>query len=126
MPNKVFCGLCGNEIIPPKGTRSTALSREQQQGAHDSCIKQRQELVNKHRVHPNIEFTTKIEALIEIHPELEETKTMKKYRKREKTMNKELEELFPYLRGKAEEKRKKAEEKKKKAGEKEELNVGGG
>ena len=95
-----ICGLCGEEIIAPKGTRSTALSREQEQGAHDDCINEQHEIMQKHQVHPNLEFTTKIDAIIELHPEIEATKAMIDYRMREVQMKKELYKAFPYLKQK--------------------------
>ena len=118
MANKIICGLCGEEIIAPKGTRGNVLGREQQQGAHDGCVKTHQELILKHQIHPNAEFAAKISALIKLHPELETTKMMMDYRVREIALNKEVDEAFPYL----EQQKQKAEEEakaKKEAEEKE-------
>jgi len=115
---KVICGLCGEAIIAPKGTRGTELSREQQQGAHDSCVETHQELILKHQIHPNAEFAAKISALLKLHPELESTKTMMDYRVREIALNKEVDAAFPYL--KLKQQKQKAEEEAKAKANKEE------
>ena len=118
MVNKIICGLCGEEIEAPKGTRGTALSREQEQGAHDSCVKTHQDLIIKHQIHPNAEFAARISALLKLHPELETTKTMMDYRAREIALNKEVDEAFPYL--KLKQQKQKAEEEAKAKANKEE------
>ena len=116
MANKIICGLCGEEIEAPKGTRGTALSREEEQGAHDGCVETHQELILKHQIHPNAEFAARISALIKLHPELESTKTMTDYRVREIALNKEVDEAFPYI----EQQKQKAEEEAKAKAKKEE------
>jgi len=112
---QVHCGLCGELIEAPKGTRKRALSREQQQGAHDECLKKQHKIMANHKIHPDVEVMALFRGLVELHPEVEQTKPVFEYRNREDEMREELHKTFPYLKKREEELeklRENAEEKK--------------
>ena len=115
--NVILCGLCGEPIIAPKGVRKGELSREQEQGIDDKCLEERHKIMEKHGIHPDVEVMALFRGLIELHPEVEQSKPVFEYRNREDEMKEELYKTFPYLKKKEEELeklRKKAEEKVKK------------
>jgi len=103
----ILCGLCGEEIASPKGLRTGLrtgrLSNEQGMGAHESCMRKKQEIMNKHGANPNIEFQSQVRGLLELHPEVEHTKSVFDYRNREDEMKEEMLREFPYLKKKADE-----------------------
>lgn len=120
--NVILCGLCGNEITTPKGVRKGRLSNDQSAGTHGSCREKQQEIMGRHGVNPNIEFGARIEGLLVLHPEVEQTKPVFDYRNREDEVKEELYKEFPHLKkmaDAAEKAKKKAERAKaKKANEK--------
>jgi len=111
--NVILCGLCGEEIASPKGLRTGRLSNEQGMGAHESCMGKQQEIMGRHGVNPNIEFQSRVRGLLELHPEVEQSKPVFDYRNREDEAKEELYKTFPYLKKKvdeAEKAKKKVEE----------------
>ena len=59
--------------------------------------------MREHGVHPNIEFQAQVMGLLELHPEVEQTKPVFDYRNREDAMKEGLYKQFPYLKAKADE-----------------------
>ena len=111
----VYCNLCGEPIEPPKGVRRGELSKDEEQGAHiDKCLKKQYEIMANHGINPNAEVMALLRGLIEMHPEVQQSKPVFEYRNREDEMKEELYKTFPYLKKKEEELeklRKKVEEK---------------
>ena len=108
----VECSLCGLPIEAPKGTRSGALTQEQQQMVHAKCAQKREAIGGKYNIGGNIELITVLNALVRAHPRLGRSKIMREYRGRVKLAKAELGQEFPYLELKKEMDRKEAAENK--------------
>ena len=112
MNEKRICSLCGNEITKEKGMNHKAYLYALQQGAHISCLRIHEGIMREHRISSNDYLKAIIDGLFQLSPELEETKSLKEYKSRQRKATEEIEEKFPYLK---ELKEKKKEEAKKEA-----------
>lgn len=99
---EVLCGLCGEKIKRPKGTREGELSPQEKLGVHKSCVDKHTEIMKKHNLSPNIETITLLRGLIELHPEVEQSKAVFDYRNRQDMAREELYKEFPGLEDKKE------------------------
>ena len=122
MNEKRICELCGNEITKGKGMNQKAYLYALQQGAHISCLRIHEGIMREHRISSNDYLKAVIDGLFQLSPELEETKSLKEYKSRERKATEEIEEKFPYLK---ELKEKKKEEEKKDVGVVKEKESGG-
>ena len=117
MSEKRICGLCGKELTRTKGQNKKAHEYELQRGAHVVCLRAHEGVMRKYRISSNDYLNAVVDGLFLLFPELEETKSLKEYKSRERKAKEEIEENFPYLKEikkKEEEKKKDVEEEKKK------------
>ena len=107
MDEKRICELCGNEITKEKGMNHKAYLYALQQGAHISCLRIHEGIMREHRISSNDYLKAIIDGLFQLSPELEETKSLKEYKSRQRKATEEIEEKFPYLKEKKKEEAKK-------------------
>lgn len=105
---EVLCELCGEKIEKAKGTRKNELSYQQQARLHNSCINKHLQIIKKHEVSPNNEMTALLRGLLELHPEVEQTKPVFDYRNKQDMAKEEVLTAFPRLREKEKEKKENA------------------
>ena len=105
MDEKRTCHLCGNEITKGKGMNQKAYLYALQQGAHISCLRIHEGIMRKHRISSNDYLNAVVDGLFLLFPEIEETRTVKDYNSRSRKAKEEIEEKFPYLKEKEEEKK---------------------
>lgn len=98
MGEKKICTLCGNEITKGKGMNQKAYLYALQRGAHISCLRIHEGIMRKNRISSDDYLNAVVEGLFLLFPELEETKSMKEYKSRERKAIEEIEEKFPYLK----------------------------
>ena len=101
---KKFCGLCGEKIVHTKGQPKNAYKHELQSGAHVSCQRVYQGILEKHHISQNEYIGAVINGLFELFPEMDETKAMKEYNDHRKKAEEEIETIFPHLKKKEEKK----------------------
>ena len=104
MSEKRICHLCGKEITKGKGMNQKAYLQEG--------------IMRKYRISSNEYLNAVLDGLFLLFPDLEETKSLKEYKSRERKAKEEIEEKFPYLK---ELKEKKKEEEKKEAAKEEDV-----
>lgn len=109
---KNVCGLCGEEVKHTKGEPKKAYEYELRTGAHIRCQKIHKEILEKHRLSPNEYAGAIITGMLELFPEIRETKSVKDYDERKKKAEEEIGNAFTYLKERDEEKKKVDEEKK--------------
>ena len=105
MDEKRICTLCGNEIVRGKGMNQKAYQYALQRGAHISCLRTHEGIMRKYRISSNDYLNAVLSGLFLLFPDLEETKSMREYKSRERKAKEEIEENFPYLKKKKEEKK---------------------
>ena len=95
---QAICGLCGNPILRPKGLRKGAVTREGAERVHAAC---KDTLTSIRREYPMVNDIGNLMAfkagLIELFPELEQTKPVKEYRAKVAECNAKIYETFPFL-----------------------------
>ena len=110
MDEKRICNLCGEELIRKKGQNQKAHEYELQRGAHVVCLRAHEGIMRKHRISGNDYLNAIVDGLFQLFPEMEETKSVKEYKTRERKAKEEIEEKFPYLKELKEKKKEEAKE----------------
>ena len=105
MDEKRICELCGNELKRTKGQNKKAHEYEVQRGAHVFCLRTHEGIMRKYRISSNDYLNAVVDGLFLLFPEMNETKSLKEYKSRERKAKEEIEEKFPYLKKKEEEKK---------------------
>jgi len=129
MNEKRICNLCGNELTRKKGQNQKAHEYELQRGAHVVCLRTHEGITRKYRISSNDYLSAVIDGLFQLFPDMEETKSLKEFKSRERKAKEEIEKQFPYLKEikkKEEETKKKVEEEKKDVGVAKEKEESGG
>ena len=98
MNEKRICGLCGKELTRTKGQNQKAHEYELQRGAHVVCLRIHEGIMRKYRISSIDYLNAVLDGLFLLFPELEETKSLKQYKSRERKAKEEIEENFPYLK----------------------------
>ena len=121
MDEKRICSLCGNEIVKGKGMNQKAYLYALQRGGHISCLRIHEGIMRKYRISGNEYLNAVVDGLFQLFPEIEETKSLKGYKSRERKAKEEIEKQFPYLKKikKKEEETKKKEVKEEAVGKEE-------
>lgn len=95
----IFCGLCGQPIPePPKGFPKNRLTKEQQERVHATCKETYVAIRAKYNLNQFSVYEAYRNGMLELFPELAETKPVKEYREKIAAENADLYEAFPFLK----------------------------